>query len=215
MKQNMNRRALLKSAAMAIGSLGASRALANLCTPVTPSQPEGPFYPTQNQLDKDFDMTRIEGSDQVALGEQVYIKGVVTDENCYPVEGVLVDLWQACHTGKYKHERDPNQAELDPNFQYWAQVLTDENGEWGVKTIIPGAYPASAGWVRPPHIHFKVSKKAYRSLTTQMYFDDERFKELNKKDFLLQELSPEEQKALLVKFNESVGRLNISIQKIG
>jgi len=39
---------------------------------------------------------------------------------------------------------------------------------------MPGAYPASGNWIRPPHIHIKISKPGYRALTTQMYFPDEK-----------------------------------------
>ncbi|OAD22856.1 intradiol ring-cleavage dioxygenase, partial [Candidatus Thiomargarita nelsonii] len=123
---NKDRRNILKAA------LGVA------CVPLTPSQPEGPFYPIHEQLEKDFDMTTMNGL-KVAKGEKVYIRGTVVDENCNPVAGALVDLWQACHSGKYLHDDDPNPAELDPNFQYWAKLKTDNAGLWRVKTIIPGA----------------------------------------------------------------------------
>jgi len=198
---NKDRRNILKAA------LGVA------CVPLTPSQPEGPFYPIHEQLEKDFDMTTMNGL-KVAKGEKVYIGGTVVDENCNPVAGALVDLWQACHSGKYLHDDDPNPAELDPNFQYWAKLKTDNAGLWRVKTIIPGAYPASATWTRPPHIHFKISKKGFHILTTQMYFDDPRFADLNAKDPLLQNVSLEEQKRVLVKFENGVGRFNIGIQSV-
>jgi len=47
---------------------------------------------------------------------------------------------------------------------------------------MPGAYPISEKIIRPPHIHFKVSKFGYQGLTTQMYFDGN---DLNDKDVLL------------------------------
>ncbi|MEP2540432.1 MAG: protocatechuate 3,4-dioxygenase, partial [Kangiellaceae bacterium] len=45
-----------------------------------------------------------------------------------------------------------------------------------------------------PHIHFKVSKKGYLELTTQMYFPDQ---PLNQPDLLLQRKSKEEQKLMI------------------
>ena len=204
MKKNLRRRQVLKGAMGTLGILGGGQALAAVSCKTSPAQPEGPFYPIHEQVDKDMNMVELEGHSEVAQGEQVYIKGKVLDSLCQPVEGALVDLWQACYTGKYKHEADPNSAELDPHFQYWAKVLTDANGEWMVKTIIPGAYPASATWVRPPHIHFRISKTGYHTLTTQMYFDDERFADLNANDRLLQSLPEAEQKKLLVQFKEEL-----------
>jgi protocatechuate 3,4-dioxygenase beta subunit len=85
---------------------------------------------------------------------------------------------------------------LDPNFQGWAIVPSGKKGEFKFKTILPGAYPIGKRRLRPPHIHFKVSKKDYHELTTQMYFPEQ---DLNKKDSLLQRLSKEEQDLLIAK----------------
>jgi protocatechuate 3,4-dioxygenase beta subunit len=60
----MNRRNILKAALA--------------CVPLTPSQPEGPFYPIHEQLEKDFDMTTMNGL-KVAKGEKVYIGGTVVE----------------------------------------------------------------------------------------------------------------------------------------
>lgn len=49
---------------------------------------------------------------------------------------------------------------------------------------------AAVGWTRPPHIHFKVTKRGYVELVTQMYFPGH---ELNEIDLLLQRKSVEEQ----------------------
>ena len=67
------------------------------------------------------------------------------------------------------------------------------------KTIIPGAYPANKRWMRPPHIHFKVSKRGYVEITTQMYFPGH---ELNEKDRLLNRHPKEEQEQLIAKKDE-------------
>ncbi len=84
----------------------------------------------------------------------------------------MIELWQACASGRYNHPRDTNRAALDTNFQYWAQVRTDSGGNFSVKTIKPGAYPASPTWIRPPHIHIKVHKadihRSQRRFTSQV-----------------------------------------------
>jgi protocatechuate 3,4-dioxygenase beta subunit len=187
----MNRRALLKrlttvGGAVALSSLAKG---AELCAVNTPKQPKGPFYPIKDQIDKDADLTVIDGSNQQAIGRVVYVSGVVQDEKCQPVEEAFVEIWQACASGKYNHPADPNNAKLDPNFQYWGIVKTNSKGEYLFKTIYPGAYPADRTWIRPPHIHFKVSKWGYRELITQLYFEGE---DLNEKDLILQSLSHDE-----------------------
>jgi protocatechuate 3,4-dioxygenase beta subunit len=83
---------------------------------------------------------------------------------------------------------------MDHSFQYWGKILTNENGEYEFKTIVPGFYPADlqSGWYRPPHIHFMVSATGYPQLVTQLYFksdkidNNEWIQELNEKDPILQ-----------------------------
>lgn len=162
---------------------------------ITPDQDEGPFFPIHEQADKDADMTLLQGHTERAKGDVIVIHGRVVDESGAPVAGALIDIWQANAVGRYSHEKDPNTAPLDENFQSWAKLVTGDDGEYRLKTIKPGDYPATADWWRPPHIHFKVAKRGFRELTTQMYFAGE---ELNDKDFLLQELPAEEQQKLIV-----------------
>lgn len=184
---------------------------------LTPKQVEGPFYPIVDQVDKDGDLVYIKGSSTQALGEIVIVEGIVTDQHCAPVKNALVEIWQACHTGRYNHEADPNTAELDPNFQYWGKAITDAKGFYRFRTIIPGAYPADTGWDRPPHIHFKISALRHRELITQMYFAGQ---ELNSKDLILQDLSAADQDKVIVDFKERadqlhpVGQFNIQIRKL-
>ena len=218
----MNRRDLIKNSLItSIGLMALSRtAAANelVCKPgLTPRQTEGPFYPVEDQLDTDADLIRLEGSSQLALGEVIIVQGQVTDQNCNPVKGVLVEIWQACASGKYNHPSDPNTAPIDPNFQYWGKSVTDEQGRYRFRTIFPGAYPADTDWIRPPHIHFKISRLGYKELITQMYFAGQ---ELNGKDLILQDLSHEEQEKVVVPLRNiagqahPVGDFNIQIRKL-
>lgn len=218
--KELNRRNFLKVGLTAGAVAAADTALgAALCLRPTPKQTEGPFYPVDDQVDKDADLTFVNGGTRRAEGEIIYIGGQLMDQNCNPVEGALVEIWQACKSGKYNHKNDPNTAPLDPNFQYWGQAVTDAKGEYLFKTIIPGAYPADKDWWRPPHIHFKVHKRGYKELTSQLYFAGE---ELNETDLILQQLSKEDQKRVIVELLPSSGKLNwakvgtfdITIEKI-
>lgn len=160
----------------------------------TPKQVEGPFYPKVAQKDKDFDLTKIEGQEGTAKGKVVTILGAILNTDGTPIEDATVDLWQANASGRYRHPGDTNEAPLDPNFQGWAIVPSGKNGEFKFKTVVPGSYPASKDWSRPPHIHFKVSKLGYVELITQMYFPGEK---LNDTDKLLQRV-PETDRASLI-----------------
>lgn len=170
--------------------------------PLTPKNPEGPFYPKRDQLDKDFDLTLLEGHTERAHGQVIRVAGRVLDQQGQPVEGALVDIWQANAYGRYHHENDPATAPLDPNFQGWGMVKTDADGRYSFMTIKPGAYKVQSNWSRPPHIHFKVSRRGYHELTTQMYFEHE---ELNEKDRLLLAVDEKVRKLLVVDFQDKDG----------
>lgn len=182
--------------------------------PATPSEVQGPFYPVFAPADQDFDLTQVEGYPVQAQGRPIFISGTVQDTSGQAVEGAAVDLWQANAAGRYRHPHDRNPAPLDEGFQGWAIVPSGKAGRFRFRTIFPGAYPVAEGWDRPPHIHFKVSKRGYEELVTQMYFPGQA---LNQKDALLQRKSPEEQRLLIA---ERVSRdpetylFRITLQKV-
>ncbi|TNF31830.1 MAG: hypothetical protein EP319_01075 [Deltaproteobacteria bacterium] len=213
MTSEISRRSLLSKVLLASGAaLTSSKVLAQSCG-LTPEQTEGPFYPIQDQDDKNNDLTRVKGKIMSATGQIAILNGIVQDDMCRPVKGAMVEIWQACHTGKYNHPSDPNPAKLDPNFQYWGQAITNEKGEYSFKTIVPGAYPADNTWIRPPHIHFKVHLRGYEELTSQLYWKGH---PLNKKDRILQSLPKEERDRVIVDFKDingtQYGTFNISLK---
>lgn len=207
MVQNVwTRRKLLKRSgetafnAALIGAVGAPLLKANVPSPVTPPQTEGPFYPVKDQLDKNADMTFLDGHDEEATGERIFLDGkVINSMTSEPIEGALVEFWQACASGRYQHPDDPNPAPLDPHFQYWAQVRTDSEGSFSIKTIVPGSYPANEEWLRPPHIHVKVHANGFPSLTTQLYFEGH---PLNLRDHILKRIPDHKKKLVTVRFVE-------------
>ncbi len=194
----MNRRHLLKNSLLSAASILVLPQLvrAQVACEVqnTPPQTEGPFYPVINQVDTDADLIEFKGAMAPPKGRVILIEGHVQDQFCKPVRGALVEIWQACHSGRYNHPSDTNTAELDPNFQYWGKSITTADGFYSFRTIVPGAYPAADDWIRPPHIHYKVSCKGYVDLITQMYFAGEA---LNEEDKILQRLSLNDQKQVI------------------
>lgn len=189
----MKRRSFLAYGATG-GIVATGKALGKNPLEPTPKEIEGPFYPVVARKDKDFDLTKVEGREGTAKGRPVIIAGQVFDTEGKPVEDATVDLWQANAAGRYRHPHDPNEAPLDENFQGWAIVPSGKDGGFRFKTVYPGTYPAAEGWMRPPHIHFKVTKKGFVELITQMYFPDS---DLNEADLLLKRKSEEEQKLMI------------------
>ncbi|MEP0547226.1 MAG: protocatechuate 3,4-dioxygenase [Rhodothermales bacterium] len=218
--KKMNRRAMLHaSLGVGVGVLGAGfmpgARPAEGCE--TPAQTEGPFFPTRPPIDNDIDLTTIRGRADRAEGVVIGISGQVLDEGLQPVPGALVDIWQANRHGRYAHEADPNPAPLDPAFQGSAQLRTDAEGRYRFTTIIPGAYPAAEGWMRPPHIHFKVARRGFHELITQMYFAGEA---LNDADRLLQAVPERERLVVTLMDGEphdvpaKTGVFNIVLQRV-
>jgi protocatechuate 3,4-dioxygenase, beta subunit len=166
---------------------------------VTPEQDLGPFYPITQGIDEDLDLTMVKGRTERAAGEVILVRGRVLDDQCRPIQNALVEIWSANTHGRYHHERDQNTKPLDPNFQGWGEVTTNAAGEYGFKTIKPGAYafgnPEDLKQWRTPHIHYKVSRRGYHEIITQLYFPNEK---LNETDGVMAELSAEDRAKVIV-----------------
>ena len=197
--RRLSRRQLLKALLATAGTLASSTVLVaavrDLCL-LTPPQTEGPYYPVHDQLDKDNDLTRVEGQTGLATGQTIYVRGQVRDAACRPIQGALVEIWQASANGRYNHPRDRgNSAPLDPHFQYWGNTRTDREGGYLFKTIMPGRYYAGRNWMRPAHIHFKIHRAGLPEVATQMYFAGDPY---HKGDFVLNEVPAEERARVIV-----------------
>ncbi|MEM8974809.1 MAG: protocatechuate 3,4-dioxygenase [Pseudomonadota bacterium] len=143
---------------------------AGLKSRLTTTSPQilGPFYPL-GEPSKGGDLTRVNGRPGKAEGQIIYLGGRVLNREGEPVKGAKLEIWQANTHGRYTHPNDDNTAPLDPSFEGFAVVNTDDEGRYNLKTIKPGAYPTGPNTIRPSHIHFEVFGKLER-LVTQMYF---------------------------------------------
>jgi protocatechuate 3,4-dioxygenase beta subunit len=131
----------------------------------TPPDYEGPFYPVTKQQDEDNDLTRVAGRDGIADGDILNLAGVILNTMGEPQEGVTIEIWQTDPQGKYLHPGDSTPGKRDPDFQYWGRDISDANGSFSFKTILPGAYHP-----RPAHIHYKLWLNGKNILTSQIYF---------------------------------------------
>ncbi len=170
--------------------------------PLTPQQTEGPFYPEktiEQQLFNDTDLSRKLKDHEFAKGQQCTISGVVKDQKGKPIQGSVVEIWQACASGRYNHFRDDeNQALLDNNFQFWGRAIVGEDGSYSFKTIIPGKYPGRTA----RHIHYRVEAESYRRCSTQCYFSD--FGNDNMRDGLYMDLNRKERELVTIEFDKPV-----------
>lgn len=154
----------------------------------TSAQDLGPFYPIARPADHDADLTRIKGRGGVAMGQPINVIGRIVDLHGNPIRNAQVDLWQCNAAGRYAHPGDrANPAALDPNFQGFARLASDRDGQFKFRSVKPKDYDTPIGR-RTPHIHFSIDGRSER-LVTQMYFPGE---PLNDIDFLLKNASPKQ-----------------------
>ncbi len=179
----------------------------------------------------DNDLTQLKGMTGIAQGHIIYFQGQLlssrmtgskTKATCQLVAGAEILLWQANFSGRYNHSLDdmaqlhfrhPKTNEMiervhDDSFQYWGKATTDADGRFQFKTILPGFYPATEDWFRPPHLHFSIRIKGYPEFVTQTYFSGNEFPdidlihELNAKDGILRDsrIRHEQQEQVIVEY---------------
>jgi len=119
-------------------------------------------------LSEEQSVLPIFSSPVTATGEPLVFYGHVLDANGTPLSGYVVEIWQVDADGIYDHPGDSNTAKRDMGFQFYGTSITDENGLFAFRTLVPARYEP-----RPKHIHFKVKKDGQTLLTSQFYFSGE------------------------------------------
>ena len=105
----------------------------------------------------------------------------LTDIQGYPIEGALLDVWQANDEGFY----DVQQKDIQPAFNLRGIFETDHDGKFWFRTAKPRWYPiphdGPVGHLldalgrqpnRPAHLHFIVTASNFQSVTTHIFAPD-------------------------------------------
>lgn len=141
---------------------------------------EGPYYvPDAPWLERPYVLPQRDDE----KGDVLILSGTVRSRAGEPVPNAVVDMWQADADTYYS-----NVQEGPPPFNLRGRMTADEKGDFEVRTIVPPSYHLprggpmeellnAAGWhdFRPGHLHFIVSADGYRPLTTQLYFEGDRY----------------------------------------
>jgi catechol 1,2-dioxygenase len=133
---------------------------------LTEASIEGPYY-------REGAPRRSDLADPSAPGIHIVLAGRVLAADCAtPIEGAVLDLWQADSAGRYDND---GHAPLDPaTFDLRAKLEAHGDGRYTTRTVIPGQY-LNGSQYRPAHIHVKVTAPGFRPITTQLYFEGDKY----------------------------------------
>jgi catechol 1,2-dioxygenase len=134
----------------------------------------GPFF----RADAPFRERGASIASDDAPGARVRISGRVFEfESNAPIEGAILDIWQAAANGLYE-----NQDERQPDYHLRGRFRTDKNGTFELIALMPTTYRipddgpvgeflkiAKRPPIRPAHIHVIVSAPGYETLVTQIF----------------------------------------------
>jgi protocatechuate 3,4-dioxygenase beta subunit len=134
----------------------------------------GPFY-AAGSPERAFGASMLDDDDR---GDQVVVRGRITDASGAPLEGVVLDCWQSNTDGWYTVQQADGQSEFNLRGIY----RTDADGRYEIRTVRPGKYPIphdgpvgtllkanNRGWMRPGHLHTWVKQPGYKELITHIF----------------------------------------------
>jgi catechol 1,2-dioxygenase len=133
----------------------------------------GPFHVVKSPVRELGDTIDLVGS-----GQPLLVRGRVLDTEGNPVPGAMLDVWQANDQGFY----DVQQPEVQPRTNGRGLFTADADGAYWFRTIVPSHYPIPTDGpvgklltatnrhpYRPAHIHFIVTARGHRLLTTHLF----------------------------------------------
>jgi hydroxyquinol 1,2-dioxygenase len=134
----------------------------------------GPFYVGEHKVTP-------HGTDISANlpGERMFVQSRVMDKSGKPLANVPVDVWHADDDGFYDSQK-PSYATQGPSSR--ARFVTDADGRFFFRTILPCSYPIPTDGpvgemihatkrpaLRPAHVHFLVAASGYQPLVTHVF----------------------------------------------
>jgi protocatechuate 3,4-dioxygenase beta subunit len=104
-----------------------------------------------------------------AAAEPLTVLGTVYAQNCQPLAGASLTMWQTDGNGEY----GPGHGTEDMRCCYLGgSVVTDADGHFQLVTVRPGHYRGESN-PPPAHIHLEVRHSDARPLDTEIVFADD------------------------------------------
>lgn len=120
-------------------------------------------------------------------GEPLTITGTVSaSADCGPIAHAILDIWQTNARGLYSNLLGLAHPSNPRAFNLRGRMRTDPDGRYRFLSTVPGRYPLFWPLTRPRHIHVIVTHPHYEPLTTQIYFEGDKY---NQRDPWWQESS--------------------------
>jgi catechol 1,2-dioxygenase len=109
-------------------------------------------------------------------GEPLSIRGTIRRSgDCEPVARATLDVWQTNARGFYSNLLGLGNPTNPRAFNLRGRLTSDDQGRYQFESILPGRYPLFWPLTRPRHIHLTVTHPHYESLTTQIFFEDDKY----------------------------------------
>lgn len=129
------------------------------CVP-TEADAMGPFYVSDTPVVDDLNR-------HGKSGDRLTLKGRVLSASGdrQPLASARIEIWQTDGGGDYHPDDNGAYADYaDEAIDLRGTVVTDENGQYIVDTLVPGAY-----FPRPRHFHYRITAPDHAPLVTQLY----------------------------------------------
>src|SRR5712692_8442839 len=159
MEEPILRRELLRMGAVSAAALVWTTGLDAACDETeTEDNIEGPFY-------KAGAPERTALAEPGMKGRPLAVSGRITDIKCQPLAYAVLDVWQCDAGGVYDNH----------GYTLRGKIHADKQGRYELRTILPPPYKVSETRYRPAHIHLKISAPGAPALTTQLYFEGDKW----------------------------------------
>lgn len=106
--------------------------------------------------------------------EAVWIRGTVYDGAGAIVPDALIETWQADQDGRFYHPDDlRGPGPRTASFRGFGRCPIDDDGCYGIHTVLPGTVPGPDGTTQAPHIDVSVfARGLLHRVVTRIYFPD-------------------------------------------
>lgn len=125
-------------------------------------------YPGARAIPTSNDLTRFNGKAVSAEGQRLLVQFRIRDTRCVPIQGAIVELWQANPFGNMRVIGGSERANPNAVFSGAGRSYTDNNGGVQFVTLFPAAMKGQA-----PRIQVRVKAPNMDPYDTIFYFEND------------------------------------------